>query len=63
MKVKVWSLNIKLGNIKDLKTFIVVGICGVPQIIILNIYCYSLILGMRVCFVFESGTHFNIISL
>ena len=29
MNVQVWSLNIKLGNVKDLKTFIVVGICSV----------------------------------
>jgi len=63
MNVKVWSLNIKLGNVKDLKTFIVVGICDGSQIMSVNIYCYSLILSMRVCFAFESGTHFDIISL
>lgn len=63
MNVKLWNLKIKLGNVKDLKTFIVVGMCGVSQIISLNIYCYSLILSMRVCFAFESGTHFSIISL
>lgn len=63
MNVKVWSLNIKLGNVKDLKTFIVVGICGVSQIISLNIYCYSSVLSKRVCFAFGSGAHFSMISL
>jgi hypothetical protein len=63
MNVKVWSLNLKLGNVKDLKTFIVVGMCGVSQIISLNMNCYSLILSTRVCFASESGTHFDIISL
>lgn len=60
--VKVWSLNINLGIVKDQKTFSV-EICSVSQVIGLNIYCYSVTLSKHVCFAAKSGTYFNIISL
>jgi hypothetical protein len=52
MNVKVWNLNIKLGNVKDLKTIIVVGICSVvdyqpEDILLLFNFEYACMLCIR----------------